>query len=291
MTGNHQQGTSRVCQVFEDLIRYGKTKNPQRPAYVLFLDIPKRWFSHFYIVSVLWNGMLIILSVQAALLGRHLPLWLRNILGLLTDSSAAAWKGVPFTTALAQVLLWLHSARRLQECRRVSVFSGGVMHAVQYAFGLVYYVLLGLTLLCAGGPYDREGALILGAQSQLQWSHVVGVLLFLWASLRQHGCLQLLANLRTGASGEHCKGEVRTLDHVVPSGGWFELVSCPHYLAELIIYVSLGIVFGSSSLTWWLVVLYVLWNQALAAKLCHEFYQRKFEHYPKKRKAFIPFLF
>lgn len=83
---------------------------------------------------------------------------------------------------------------------------------------------------------------------------------------------------------------METLAHRVPSGGWFELVSCPHYLAELLIYVSLGIVSGSHALTWWLVVLYVLFNQALAAQLCHEFYTSKFQSYPQHRKAFLPYL-
>lgn len=46
------------------------------------------------------------------------------------------------------------------------------------------------------------------------------------------------------------------LAHRFTSGGWFELVSC-HYFAELLIYASLGIVSGSHTLTWWLIVLYI----------------------------------
>ncbi|XP_061094826.1 polyprenol reductase isoform X4 [Conger conger] len=241
---------SRVCELFQDLIRYGKTKNSQRPSYVRMCDVPKRtrwfppfrWFSHFYVVSVVWNGLLITVSLQTALLGRDLPLWLSNTLGFLTDSSAAAWKGVPLCTVVAQVLLWAHSVRRLVECTRVSVFSRGVIHTVQYAFGLGYYILLGLTLLCVRGPQQHQG-------------------------------------------------EVQTLEHGLPRGGWFERVSCPHYFAELLIYLSVGVVLGGGALTWWLVVLYVLFNQALAAQLCHEFYHSTFQHYPRQRRAFLPFLF
>ncbi|XP_061094824.1 polyprenol reductase isoform X2 [Conger conger] len=275
---------SRVCELFQDLIRYGKTKNSQRPSYVRMCDVPKRtrwfppfrWFSHFYVVSVVWNGLLITVSLQTALLGRDLPLWLSNTLGFLTDSSAAAWKGVPLCTVVAQVLLWAHSVRRLVECTRVSVFSRGVIHTVQYAFGLGYYILLGLTLLCVRGPQQHQGPPVL-------WALVGGLLLFLWASLLQHRCLLLLAHLRTG--------EVQTLEHGLPRGGWFERVSCPHYFAELLIYLSVGVVLGGGALTWWLVVLYVLFNQALAAQLCHEFYHSTFQHYPRQRRAFLPFLF
>lgn len=76
----------------------------------------------------------------------------------------------------------------------------------------------------------------------------------------------------------------------MPNGGCFELVSCPHYLAELLIYVSLSLVAGGLSLTWWLVVLYVFFNQALAALLCHDHYIDKYPSYPARRKAFIPFV-
>lgn len=86
-------------------------------------------------------------------------------------------------------------------------------------------------------------------------------------------------------------GKVVNLSHSVPSGDWFERVSCPHYFAELLIYVSMAIMFGFHNMTWWCVVMYVLFNQALAAILCHEFYQKNFSSYPKHRKAFIPFVF
>ena len=49
---------------------------------------------------------------------------------------------------VVQVLLWIHCLRRLAECLYVSVFSDGVIHVVQYVFGLGYYILLGLTVLC-----------------------------------------------------------------------------------------------------------------------------------------------
>lgn len=85
-------------------------------------------------------------------------------------------------------------------------------------------------------------------------------------------------------------GEVLSLRHSIPFGDWFERVSCPHYFAELLIYISMAITFGFHNVTWWFVVLYVFFNQTLAAVLCHEFYQEKFTSYPKHRKAFIPFI-
>uniref|UniRef100_A0A3B4BXD3 Polyprenal reductase n=1 Tax=Pygocentrus nattereri TaxID=42514 RepID=A0A3B4BXD3_PYGNA len=285
-----RRSSGDVEQVFQDLIRYGKTKRPleQRRAVLRLLDVPKRWFWHFYAISVLWNGLLFVLSFRAVIFGEALPEFLTDILGFLTGCPPSAWTELPLTVLVLQALLWVHSFRRLLECLLVSIFSDGMIHVVQYAFGLSYYIFLGLTVLCAGVSPPTDGLLRDSTGpflSQLTWYHIAGALLFIWASLLQHRSLSLLASLRTNSSGK-----VETLAHRIPHGGWFELVSCPHYLAELLIYTALGVCCGCCSLTWWLVVLYIFCNQALAAQLCHEYYQRTFKAYPRHRKAFIPLL-
>ncbi|KAL1022595.1 hypothetical protein UPYG_G00029690 [Umbra pygmaea] len=270
-----------------DLIRYGKTKGPlNREHWLHVFDIPKRWFWHFYAISIGWNGLLIVLSFRVIVWDQQYPSWLTDILGYLTGVPTVEVKRVPrVSTLVVQLLLLVHSLRRLLECHFVNVFSNGVIHVVQYLFGLGYYILLGLTVLCSDTLITEEGSSDSQLLSQLRWYHVTGAVFFSWASMLQHRSLVLLARLRTGGSGT-----VETLAHRVPRGGWFELVSCPHYFAELLIYTSLGIVSAHHGLTWGLVVLYVLFNQALAAQLCHEFYRTKFQSYPYHRKAFIPYL-
>lgn len=121
-------------------------------------------------------------------------------------------------------------------------------------------------------------------------------LVFKAALLLQMSCLPSLQCMSRNNNGNllfsfnHSAGAVETFAHRMPKGGCFQLVSCPHYFAELLIYVSLGFVFGGLSLTWWLVVLYVFFNQALAGQLSHELYVSKYQSYPKDRKAFIPFV-
>ncbi|XP_023679452.1 polyprenal reductase isoform X1 [Paramormyrops kingsleyae] len=277
----------RLYQLFQDIIRYGKTKKRlQRPDFLRIFDIPKRWFFHFYTISVIWNGLLIFTSLRALILGESFPAWLDHMLTLLKGSLGNPQKALPLSVVLVQVLLWIHSLRRLLECLFLSVFSDGVIHLAQYCFGLGYYVLLGLTALCVDHLHSEDGSLSAQRSFWLQWYLGPGVLLFLWASFHQHKCLVILARLRTSRLGKDA-----AQGHAVPHGDWFALVSCPHYLAELLIYVSLGVCSGGGALSWWLVVLYVLCNQALAARLSHEFYCSKFPTYPKHRKAFIPYLF
>ncbi|KAM7113131.1 polyprenal reductase isoform 3-T3 [Ciconia maguari] len=238
-------GGGSVSSLFQDLIRYGKTKRGcgQRPAWLRLLQVPKRWFTHFYVVSVLWNGFLLIWLFQAEFLRGSLPSWIQHVHRALgRDSQSEDAGNEHFSALLVLLLLWLHSCRRLAECLWTSVFSNGVIHIVQYCFGLGYYIAVGSTVLC-----------------------------------------QVPTNVRNG--------KVISLSHSVPLGDWFERVSCPHYFAELLIYVSMAIMLGFHNVTWWCVVMYVLFNQALAAVLSHEFYQKNFSSYPKHRKAFIPFVF
>ncbi|KAM6429338.1 polyprenal reductase [Rhynochetos jubatus] len=275
-----------VSGFFQDLIRYGKTKRGcgQCPAWFRLLQVPKRWFTHFYVVSVLWNGFLLIWLFQAEFLRGSLPSWIQHVHHALgRDSQSEDTGNEHFSALLVLLLLWLHSCRRLAECLWTSVFSSGVIHIVQYCFGLVYYIAVGSTVLCQVPANVRNGKEL---SVQICWYHLVGVTVYTWASLHQHKCLVILANLRKSKSGK-----VINLSHGVPFGDWFERVSCPHYFAELLIYVSMAITLGFHSVTWWCVVTCVLFNQALAAVLCHEFYQKNFTSYPKHRKAFIPFVF
>ncbi|XP_072192541.1 polyprenal reductase [Excalfactoria chinensis] len=278
-------GTHIASIFFQDLIRYGKTKRgEQQAAWLRRLQVPKRWFTHFYVVSILWNGFLLIRLFQAEFLGASLPPWIqifhsafgRDLQDQNTDSEH-------FSALLVLLLLWLHSFRRLAECLNTSVFSNGVIHIAQYCFGLGYYVAVGSTVLCQVPADVRNGK---GLSVQILWYHIVGIVMYVWASLHQHRCLVILANLRKSKSGE-----VLSLTHNIPFGDWFERVSCPHYFAELLIYISMAVTFGFHNVTWWFVVMYVFFNQTLAAVLCHEFYQEKFTSYPKHRKAFIPFVF
>uniref|UniRef100_A0A8C6BQX9 Polyprenal reductase n=1 Tax=Monodon monoceros TaxID=40151 RepID=A0A8C6BQX9_MONMO len=210
------------CALFQDLIRYGKTKEggPSRPAACRAFDVPKRYFSHFYIISVLWNGFLLWSLTQSLFVGAPFPNWLHH---LLRSLGAAQFR--------------------------------------------VY--VIGKNLLM-----------------QARWFHILGMMMFIWSSVHQYKCHVILGNLRKNKAGVviHC-------NHRIPFGDWFEYVSSPNYLAELMIYISMAVTFGFHNLTWWLVVTYVFFSQALSAFLSHKFYKSKFVSYPKHRKAFLPFLF
>ncbi|XP_027532204.1 polyprenol reductase isoform X1 [Neopelma chrysocephalum] len=275
-------GRGGVSDLFHQLIRYGKTRLPGwSPNYL----VPKSWFTHFYVVSVVWNGSLLYWLFRAEFLGESLPSWIQDVhraLGKDSQSEDMA-DSEYFSALLVLLLLWLHSCRRLAECLWTSVFSSGFIHIVQYYYGLGFYIAVGSTVLCQVPTNVRTGKEL---SVQICWYHIVGITMYIWASLHQHRCLVILAKLRKNKSGK-----VVRLGYDVPFGDWFESVSCPHYFAELLIYVSMAIMLGFQNVTWWCVVMCVLFNQALAAVLSHEFYEKNFHSYPKHRKAFIPHVF
>jgi 3-oxo-5-alpha-steroid 4-dehydrogenase 3 len=105
------------------------------------------------------------------------------------------------------------------------------------------------------------------------------------ASVLQFKSHAILANLR-----KDLKGRVVTYRHSIPRGGLFEHLSCPHYFAEILIYMSLCLVMGGKSSTWWMVCAFVVINQLIVGLFNHHWYLETFKDYPKQRKAVIPFL-
>eukprot|EP00899_Mesostigma_viride_P009290 jgi/Mesvir1/18362/Mv25077-RA.2 len=75
----------------------------------------------------------------------------------------------------------------------------------------------------------------------------------------------------------------------IPRGDWFELVSCPHYLAEVVVYLGLLLVAGASTaVTAWLLLLWVVANLTLGAVQTHHWYKKEFSGYPSNRTAIFP---
>ncbi|XP_050804034.1 polyprenol reductase isoform X1 [Gopherus flavomarginatus] len=159
-----------------------------------------RWFSHFYILSVVWNGFLLLLLIQALFLSRPFPVWLQNLLSALGGASQNQDVGDKhLSVLLVLMLLLLHSFQRLIECLCISVFSSGVLHILQYCMGLGYYIVIGLTVLCQVPANVSNGKDLF---MQICWYHILGIMMYIWASVHQHRCHVILANLRKGKSGE-----------------------------------------------------------------------------------------
>ena len=111
----------------------------------------------------------------------------------------------------------------------------------------------------------------------MQW---IGVALFLFFNYSQHMVVRQMARTREG------KEDGR---YGIFHGGWFELISCPHFFFEICIYVSFALLIFDG-VVYRYMLLFVVTNQILAGLMNHRWYLENFKTYPQNRKAIIPFL-
>jgi hypothetical protein len=196
--------------------------------------------------------------------------------------------------SLAQGLLSLHLLRRTYECLFVHQWTAkSKMHVAGYLLGAGHYLVLPLVFLDA-------------TESSRTWWTSTGALFNLWAQYQQFRHHSLLADLRRFPS---TKKEGNT--YHLPTSGWFRRITCPHYLAEILIYLSFGVVlwgdaeesdldpppsnnmleryliFGQRHCHWFL-LMWVTTNLTVSALNNYDWYKR--HNLNLTQSALIPFL-
>jgi len=234
------------------------------------LSVPHAWFWHFYAVGVAANSA----TLAAVLLG-----------------GAAL---IPAVLPIAA--LQTHLLRRLLESTCLARYPPGArMHLFAYLFGLAYYVLLSCSLLpcsvCALASalpslHNSSAGAALGrmrdAAAAASPAALLGLAIVAAGQALQGASHVQLARLPSGEGGA---GNA----YVVPRGGLFDLVSCPHYFAEIVIYVGFAVLLKGRGAVL-LVLAWVVLNLVLGARAMHAWYRRKFDGYPRSRKALVPFV-
>lgn len=216
----------------------------------------------------------------------------------------------PESVVICMILVMGQVCRRLSECTLLSVYSNARMNVVHYIFGYLFYFGVGLSVvaeapgftgrgktyeasLCLTDQLNNTGinSTIIGPSEVVfkgnffAWNYVLGVIIFIGASVLQFQSHYILANLRKDNTGK-----IVTLEHSIPRGGMFNILSCPHYFAEILIYLSLSLIFGGQSSTWWMVCCFVTTNQIIVGLFNHHWYHQKFKDYPSSRKAVLPYV-
>ena len=266
--GAQRSESGALATFLNDALSYGKTKVGN--DFALFLNVPKRYFQHFYFWGTFWNfGLTFAYFV-------------------IPTTSRSARAKCEFFNENRVVLFYLclyqlHLTRRLYECLNVSIFGKeSRMHVFQYVFGLTCYTLVPLTLIAFAERHD-------GRSFDFSISSALPVLLFFFGNYKQFRLHSILAKLRTNARGQERRR------YFIPKSDWFEYVSSPHYLAEIIIYGSLFAGLRdqySSNQAWISMILVIIVNLGFSAIQTHRWYKAKFDESYKKlnRRALIPFV-
>ncbi len=272
-------------KIVSDAFGYGKTTKPNLSLWVRRIQVPKSSFTHFYIFGVLLFGSLLIFTVKVVLWGYEVPAFLSDLLDFATFEGRVS-NTSPEAILMVVTLMNLQCWRRLYECLYVNVDTGSKMNILHYIVGIAHYscCFLGYISEAPGFAQHRQSSIVtwihilpdLFKVSLVQWA-CVG--LFFWAWRHQLKAHQIFADLKKKNSS-----------HSVPYGDWFQFVSCPHYTAEILIYLSLAVICGWSHGTAWLIFAWVLINQIIAGLMSHWWYRDNFHNYPSSRRAVIPFL-
>ena len=281
---NQQQNFFKTApQIIQDCFLFGKTLKSLKTSSNLQFQVPKKWFTHFYLVSILSNGYLLWSCYKSYFLKRNVSEKLVKVVNWLTFNE---YSSTPYfvtcsqsTTIIVLFCLTLQGFRRFYECMFISVFSNSTMHVFHYLAGLFFYSCQGITVLLG----SRNLGHFSNFNYEFQNIQILGVILFLIFSLIQFWSHKKLANLRK-------YDQVKRNSHGLPNGGLFNLIAVPNMMAECGIYCSLFMVIKFNHFMFLLVALFVLTNQTLAALLTHQWYKNKFKNYPKNRYAIIPYL-
>lgn len=200
------------------------------------MTVPKRWFTHMYIVGMV--------------------------------ASAIALRS---QFSLPLLLFSLHVMRRFLECIFMTHFGTSRMHIAGYLCGILHYVLVPITFVRGhynSSPFDILWLILFALSSFFQW--------------RVHKYFFAVNERREEDNGRKI--------YCLPAGPMFSLVCCPHYLAEILLYISLSLLVPSICTA--ALVLWVTSNLCVVGRNQYLWYERQFgdKATSKRWNAVIPYV-
>jgi 3-oxo-5-alpha-steroid 4-dehydrogenase 3 / polyprenol reductase len=126
------------------------------------------------------------------------------------------------TQKILCLFLWLlHNIRRLWETQFMTIFGSSTMHLGGYFAGLVHYTFVPMTIYWANPLIETSSF------------DFFAIFIFIFASWIQYDSHRVLYQMK--------QGKIHSKSHSVyeiPTKSCFQYVCCPHYSAEIIIYLS-----------------------------------------------------
>ncbi|XP_048774356.2 polyprenol reductase-like [Ostrea edulis] len=266
-----------------NLYIFGKLRNSEEYNLTSnFLQVPKRWFFHFYAAGLVVHTPVLLVMVHSVFIADEFPKEVSLILSYVRIPASRAELLPPVQIILVLLMGEIQMIRRLIESIYINSYSPSTMSIIIYLTGIIFYCLQGVSVVSV----MQEKSLRFGAVwNDLQWYNYLLIFMFIYSSYKQHALNNILASLRRNK-----QGSVVTDKHLMPVGDLFNHCSCPHFFMEILIYSVYCAMF------WWrhsvcnAIWLFVFVNQTLAGHFAHSWYQATFPNYPKDRAPVIPFL-
>ncbi|XP_070153254.1 uncharacterized protein [Polyergus mexicanus] len=246
------------------------------------LEIPKKWFGHYYIISGLILLFLFYFALNKYFYDENVPEIVLSLLDTLFGSSRKALVSME-SVILAIFVFSIHIWKRICEMYYICVFSDQKINIFHYILTFLHYMTTLVCLIgeCEGFVRDSHTDLSL---HKLTIAQLVYAFIFLCLTYMQLESNFILARLR-----KNQYGDVVTKEHKIPIGGLFNYISNPLQLTEILMYLMLSGILCQAS-TFHYVTLFVIINQIECAILYDQWYRNTFKNYPKERKILIPYI-
>ncbi|KAJ2722878.1 hypothetical protein GGI07_003005 [Coemansia sp. Benny D115] len=265
------------------------------------LTVPKHFFAQFYILGAISSLVLLLDLLHARWIHSQLASQQRQTdkalgylfkyfmdwesraehlyYGLSGKSTATTFVEHPHGVAIASLSLYtLHVLLRLKESLYDQPKTNARMHIGQYGVGLIFYLVTPLATII-------DSLYSPGLQTPSRLAVALGLLLYTYASVHQWRCHGILFRLRSRSLKENT-------GYVVPTGDLFSYVSCPHFLCEILLYVSLWMVTGFQATTLVWNIAWTAINLGITARESHMWYKQAFgDKYPRNHRALVPYIF
>lgn len=246
------------------LTMHGKLGNLiQNGENLKFLMVPKSLFTYFYLLGFLLSVSLVTLIIRAYSIAATLQ------------------------TFTATVLFVLHCWRRYLECLFITMYGDSKLHIVYWLGGMAHYVFVVLSFW-ATALEEKQRTADLSNLSTIVFAFALFVISN-WLQFQSHYTLYLL-KLSLSKKNESDTSSSVNNRYPLPKGGGFDYCVCPHYLAEIGIYLSLAIL-TNWSISSWLLLVWVVCNLSYTATQHYEYYMKHFSEEMEKRRLAILFPF
>ncbi|XP_050465336.1 polyprenol reductase-like [Cataglyphis hispanica] len=262
--------------------RFGRSSSKTHHSLLAKLEISKKCFGHYYIISGPILLFLFCFALNKYFYNENAPEIVLSLLDTLFGTSRKALVSVE-SVILAIFVFSIHIWKRIYEMYYICVFSDQKINIFHYILTFSHYTMTLVSLIGESEGFVRGSHTDLSSH-KLTIAQLVCAIIFLWSTYIQLKSNFILASLR-----KNQYGDVVTKEHKIPIGGLFNYISNPLQLSEIIIYLMLSGILWQAS-TFHYVTLFVMINQIECAILYDQWYRTTFKNYPKERKILIPYI-
>jgi len=179
------------------------------------------------------------------------------------------------------LMLEFHLIRRLWECYYCTIYGNSLMNISGLLCGLVHYFVVPLCIIYGNNNNDNNNNCILSQKNSIFLWKSLSITIFFVANYFQFESHLILYKLKIKYSESY----------TLPTDSMFKYVCCPHYLMEILIYISFWMS-SPCSLSLICLQLWVISNLSVVANQNLTYYKEKFkDKYDLKNwKRIFPYL-